>query len=131
MGNRTSTCLMYHSCYDKINYRFIELWTELPMRPVWSRSCRLARRQIDWPARLMTQEISQILLKMAQAKVSFLLKTQKRRALWFLCVIKKMYQGNIPFVKTIHMCVFIKGIIGKMNCYWHVRFFFNLYWYSE
>ena len=37
-------------------------------------------------------------------------------------VIKKVYQEDIPFVKTIHMYVFIKGTIGKMNCYWHVHF---------
>ena len=49
------------------------------------------------------------------------LKAQKRRVLYFLCVIKKVYQGNIP------LCVFNKGIIGKTNCYWHVRFFFDLY----
>ena len=44
-------------------------------------------------------------------------------SLIFVSVIKKVYQGNIPFVKTIHMYVFIKGIIGKMNCYWQVHFF--------
>ena len=32
------------------------------------------------------------------------------------------YQENIPFVKTIHMYVFIKGIIMKTNCYWQARF---------
>ena len=43
----------------------------------------------------------------------------------FVSVIKTVYQGNIPFVKTIHiMYVLIKGIIRKMNCYWCVRFFF-------
>ena len=47
---------------------------------------------------------------------------------YFLCVMKKVDQGNIPFVKTIHiMYVFTKGIIRKMNCYWHMRFFFDLY----
>ena len=38
-------------------------------------------------------------------------------SLTFVSVIKKVYQENIPFVKTIHMYVFIKGIIGKTNCY--------------
>ena len=52
-------------------------------------------------------------------------------SLIFVSVIKKVYQGNIPFVKTIHMYVFIKGIIGKMNCYCQVHFFFNLYWVSK
>ena len=51
-------------------------------------------------------------------------------SLIFVSVIKRVYQyqRNIPFVKTIHtMPVFIKDIIGKMNCFWHVRFFFDLY----
>ena len=52
-------------------------------------------------------------------------------SLIFVSVIKKVYQGNIPFVKTIHMYVFIKGIIGKMNCYCQVHFFFDLYWVSK
>ena len=43
-------------------------------------------------------------------------------SLIFVPVIKKVYQGNILFVKTIHiMYVFIKGIIGKTN--WYVHFF--------
>ena len=46
---------------------------------------------------------------------------------FFVSVIKKVYYENIPFVKTIHMDLFIKGIIGKTNCYWHVRFLFDLY----
>ena len=37
-------------------------------------------------------------------------------------VIRKVYQENIPFVKTIDMYVFIKGIIGKTNCYLCVLF---------
>ena len=44
---------------------------------------------------------------------------------------KKVYQEKIPFLKTIHMVYFIKGIIGKTNCYWHVRFFFDLYLVSK
>ena len=36
----------------------------------------------------------------------------------FVSIIKKVDQENIPFMKTIHMHVFIKGIIGKTNCYW-------------
>ena len=42
-------------------------------------------------------------------------------------VIIKVYQEDIPFVKTIHMYVFIKAIIGKTNYYWHVHFLFDLY----
>ena len=49
-------------------------------------------------------------------------------SLIFVSVIKRVYQVNVPFMKTIHtMHVLIKGIIGKMNCFWHVRFFFDLY----
>ena len=48
-------------------------------------------------------------------------------SLSFVSVIKKVYQENIPFVKTIHMYVFIKNIIGKMNFYWHMHFLFDLY----
>ena len=48
-------------------------------------------------------------------------------SLIFVSVIKKVYQENIPFMKTIHtMYVFIKGKIREMNCYWHMCFFFNL-----
>ena len=47
-------------------------------------------------------------------------------------IIKKLYQENIPLVKTIHiMYVFIKGIIRKTNCHWHVHFFFDLYQVSK
>ena len=40
---------------------------------------------------------------------------------------EKIHQVNIPFKKTIHIYVFIKGIIRKMNCYYHMCFFFDLY----
>ena len=52
-------------------------------------------------------------------------------SLIFVSVIKKVYQQDIPFVKTIHTYVFIKGIIRKKNCYWHVHFFFDLYEVSK
>ena len=46
----------------------------------------------------------------------------------FVSVLKNVYQGNIPSMKTIHtMYVFFKDMIGKTNCYWHVRFFFDLF----
>ena len=65
---------------------------------------------------------------MAQAKVVFFSQDSKEKsALIFASVIKKVYQENIPFVKTIDMYVFIKGIIGKTNCYLYVFFFFDLY----
>ena len=40
------------------------------MRRARSGSCRLASRQINWPARLIAQATQQILLKTAQAKLS-------------------------------------------------------------
>ena len=64
--------------------------------------------------------------KITQAKVSFFLKIQEICSLIFVSVIKKVYQKNKTFVKPIHiMYVFIKGIIGKTNSYWHVHFFFD------
>ena len=55
----------------------------------------------------------------------FFHKTQKRRVNFGVCHKKNVYQKNILFVKPVHiMYVFFKGIIGKTNCYWHVRFFF-------
>ena len=59
------------------------------------------------------------------SKSFFFLETQETCSLIF--VIKKVYQENIQFVKTISMYVFIKNIIGKTNCYWHVRFLCDLY----
>ena len=45
----------------------------------------------------------------------FFLKT-KRDMLFNFCIWhKKGVSGNIPFMKTINLYVFIKGIIGKMN----------------
>ena len=43
-----------------------------------------------------------ILPKIAQAKVHFLVKTQ-RDMFFNFCVKRKVYQENIPFVKTIHI----------------------------
>ena len=65
----------------------------------------------------------------SQSKVSFFSQDSKETcSLIFVSVIKKVYQENIPFVKPIHiMYVFIKGIIEKTNCYWQVRYFFDLY----
>ena len=66
------------------------------------------------------------------ASKSFFSQNSKETcSLIFVSAIKKVYQGNIPFVKTIHMYVFIKSIIGKTNCYWHVRFLFDLYQVSK
>ena len=60
------------------------------------------------------------------SKSLFFFSRLKRDVFFNFCVIKKAYQENIPFVKTIFY-VFIKSIIGKTNCYWHVRFLFDLY----
>ena len=64
-----------------------------------------------------------------QASKSFFFSQDSKEtcSLIFVSVIKKVYQENIPLVKTIQMYVFIKNIIGKTNCYWHVRFLFELY----
>ena len=98
----------------------------------WARSClyRQACRQINLPARLIAQAAKQILLKIAQAKVSFFFSRLKRDLLLNFCVChkKKVYQENISFVKTIHKHVFIKGTTRKTNCYWHVHFFFDLHY---
>ena len=68
-------------------------------------------------------------IKNRASKIFFFSQDSKETCcLVFVSIIKKVYQENIPFVKTIHtMYVFIKGIIGKTNCYWRMRFFFDLY----
>ena len=54
---------------------------------------------------------------------SFFFSSSRLKGVLFLhfcvCHKKRYYQENIPFVKNRY--VFIKGIIGKANCYWHVR----------
>ena len=66
--------------------------------------------------------------KLHQQKLLFYLILLKETCyLIFVCVYQKVYQENIPFVKTIDIYVFIKGITRKINCYWHVCFFFDLY----
>ena len=40
---------------------------------------------------------------------------------------RKGISGKHPICGNIHIYVFIKVIIRKTNCYWHVRFFFDLY----
>ena len=65
--------------------------------------------------------------KWCKQKFIFSQDSKEKCSLIFASVIKKVYQDNIPFVKTIDKYVFIKGIIRKTNCYLHVRFFFDLY----
>ena len=47
-----------------------------------------------------------------RARKSFL-KAQNRRVFYFLCLIKNVYQGNISFVKTIHILFSVKTESGK------------------
>ena len=72
--------------------------------------------QRNWPA----GNIRNFIENHAGKSLFFSQDSKEMRSLIFASVIKKVYQENIPFVKTIHMYVFIKGIIRKMNCYWHV-----------
>ena len=53
----------------------------------------------------------------------------KRDVFFNFCVChKKGVSGKHPIREPIHiMYVFIKGIIEKTNCYWQVRYFFDLY----
>ena len=53
----------------------------------------------------------------ASKRFFFSQDSKETSSLTFVSGIKKVYYENIPFVKTIHMYVFIKGIIGKTNCY--------------
>ena len=63
-----------------------------------------------------------------QAKVSFFSQDSSEMcSIIFASVYKKLYQENIPFVKIKDIYDFIKGIIGKTNCYLQARFFFDLY----
>ena len=80
MENRTSTYLMYDSSHDKNIYRFIQPCFQVQAcqwdiaRAGWNTSKPIGQR--DWSRRQQ-----EILPKIAQAKVSFFLKTQKRRVL--------------------------------------------------
>ena len=62
--------------------------------------------------------------QVAQEKVSFFSQDSKETtcSLIFVSVIKKEYQENNPFIKTINMYIFTKSIIGKTNCYLYARF---------
>ena len=71
----------------------------------------------------LVKETRAIALVQAGTQGNIFLKTQNRHFLSFLSVITNLYQRNISFVKTIHiMYVFLKDLIGKTNCYWHLRF---------
>ena len=81
--------------------------------------------QHDW----LRRQHNKFYRKLRKQKFLFFSQGSKETcSLIFVSVIKKVHPENIPFVKLIHiMYVFINGIIGKTNCYWHVRFFFYLY----
>ena len=89
-------------------------------------SCRLAHRQNNWSR---TGNITNFTNNCTSESFFFFSQDSKEMSsLIFVSVIKKVYQENIPFMKQIHiMYVFIKGIIWKTNCYWHMYFFFDLY----
>ena len=80
-----------------------------------------------------TGNVNKFYRKLLRQNFLFFLKTQRRLFLKTLCLsLKKRYnQENISFVKGRHKYLFIKGIIGKMNCYWHERFFFRSVCYYE
>ena len=95
-------------------------------------TCVIALMQAGTQANQLTSVINRAgnitnFTKNRTSKSFFFVKIQETCSLIFESVIKKVYQENFPFVKTIDMYVFIKGIIGKTNCYLHVCFFFNLY----
>ena len=79
-------------------------------------ACGKPVAQRNWPA----GNIRNFIENHASKSLFFSQNSKEMRSLIFASVIKKVYQENIPFMKTIHMYVFIKGIIRKMNCYWHV-----------
>ena len=86
--------------------------------------------QAGTQAKQLISHRQQILPTIALVKVFFFFSQDSKEmsSLIFVSVIKKVYQENIPFMKQIHiMYVFIKGIIWKTNCYWHMYFFFDLY----
>ena len=100
----------------------------LSMRPAQSGLWRLARGkstgQRDWSWR----QHNKFYRKLCKQKFLFFSEDSKETcSLIFVSAIKKVYQEIIPFVKTIHIYVFIKNIIGKRNCYWHVHFLFDMY----
>ena len=88
-------------------------------------SCRLAHRQNNWSR---TGNITNFTNNCTRESFFFSQDSKETSSLIFVSVTKKVYQENIPFMKQIHtMYVFIKGIIWKTNCYWHMYFFFDLY----
>ena len=127
----TSTCFMYNSSHYQNNYSFIELC--FFKCKLVNETCAIALVQagtqadqlagtIDWVG-----NITNFTKNRTRKSAFFSQNSIETCSLIFVSAIKKVYQENIPFVKTIDMYDFIKDIIGKTNCYLHAHFFFDLY----
>ena len=99
-------------------------------RSLINETCAIALVQAGMQANQLTSVIDHAgsITNFTENHAFFSQESKETCSLILVPVIKKVYQGNIPFMKTIHiMYVFIKGIIRKTICYWHVRFFFDLH----
>ena len=96
-----------------------------------SKTCAIALAQAGMQANQLVSaidragNITNFTENRASKSFFFSLDSKETCSSIFASVIKKVYQENISFVKTMDMYVFIKGIIGKANCDLHVRFFFE------
>ena len=121
MENRTSTCLLYDSCHEKINYCVIELCFK----------CRLVNEarmivlvKADMPAnQLASTNDCKFYQKLC--KQTFLFFSGLKRYVFFnVCVChKKGVSAKHPICENNTYHVFIKDIIGKTVCY--MRSFFS------
>ena len=73
-----------------------------------------------------TGNINKFYQKSLRQNFLFFLKTQRRLFLKTLSVLRKGIIRKIFHLWKEDKYVFIKGIIGKMNCYWHKCFSFDL-----
>ena len=104
-----------------------DLCADLSMKPAnHYRAGRHAGKSI-WQHNWSHKQHNKFYQKSCKLKFPFFSRLKRDLFFNFFVSQEKIYQVNIPFKKTIHIYVFIKGIIGKMNCYCHMRFFFNLY----
>ena len=88
----------------------------LSIRPMWLCSFKQVCREVSLRAWLVKNCIDKSFFFSSRLKGYLFLN--------FCASHKRSYnKENVPFVKTRHMHVFIKGIIRKMNCYCHIRFF--------
>ena len=81
--------------------------------------------QHDWSC----MQHKKFLLKITQAKVYYFLKTPRALILncWRLSQEKEWSRKHFIFENKIYY-VIIRGIIGKTNYYWHLRFFLRCYY---